>query len=73
VSVRTFERDAVEVLRASDLRGHLHVAADERLGEHVLHGLRKLLLVRQLVQHGDRILTGAQTTDEIRCRREMQR
>ena len=52
----TVERDAVQVLCAGDLRGHLHAAGDERFAKHVLHGRGKELLVGQLADHGDGVL-----------------
>ena len=40
----------------SDLRGHLHAAADERLAEDVLHGAVILALVHELLDHGDGVV-----------------
>ena len=53
----TVQRDAVKVLGARYLSGHFHGATDERLVEDMLDGAVKLGTKRQLVHHGNGILS----------------
>ena len=52
----TIECDAVKILCACNLRRYFHATTNQRLAEYVLHGTVKTRLVRQFVDHRDRIL-----------------
>lgn len=52
----TLQSDAVHGESSSQLSGHFHTAADQRLPKHMFEGLVEVRTVTKLADHGDCIL-----------------